>query len=278
MYHKHILSVCIPSYNTERYIHDTIISVLNQTYSDFELIIVDDCSNDNTFEIVKSFDDPRIKAFRNIINIGAEKNWNKCLSLARGDYIKILPGDDTLYPACLEKQAAILNDPRNHDIVLVYCSRDVIDAYGKHVMQAQFPGKGRISRQVLVRKNIRHGMNVIGEPGAVLFRSAVAQKAGWFDARLPYLLDLTYWTKLLDHGDAFALRETLCTFRLSGNNWSFALGKNRRDNYISYIKKCIANKNYKINYTDVRFGIFRVYINELLRSILYLYLTRIRNT
>ncbi|SMP38293.1 Glycosyltransferase involved in cell wall bisynthesis [Desulfonatronum zhilinae] len=271
-----MISVCIPSYNSEKYIFSTIESVLVQTHQEFELILVDDCSTDNTFEIARSFNDSRVRVLRNDANLGAQDNWNMCLSLAKGEYVKILPGDDTLYPECLAKQAAILNDPKNQHVSFVYCSRDVIDAHGRYVMRARFPGLGRISRSTMIRKNIRHGMNVIGEPGAVLFRMSASKKVGGFDARLPYLIDLNYWVRLLDHGDAYAQHEALCTFRLSGTNWSVALGRMRKENYLTFITMMSKNPANELSKFDVPLGKSRAYLNEILRSIVYLFL-RIRN-
>jgi len=266
-----MISVCIPSYNSERFISSAIESVLHQTHQNFELIIVDDCSTDNTFEIAKSFNDPRIQLVRNDSNVGAQNNWNKCLSLATGQYVKILPGDDTLYPECLAKQVAVLEDRENHDISFVYCSRDVIDAHGRHVVKARFPGSGRISRSTVIKKNVRHGMNVIGEPGAVLFRSSASQRVGGFDASLPYIIDLNYWVRLLDYGDAYALHETLCTFRLSNASWSVRLGKNRRDNYLAFINLLFQNRGTDLTRFDCIWGKARTYVNEFLRSAVYHY-------
>lgn len=267
-----MISVCIPSYNSEKYIALAIESVLLQTCQEFELIVVDDCSTDNTFEIAKAFNDPRIQLIRNKANLGAQSNWNKCLSLATGKYIKILPGDDTLYPECLAKQLAVLMDSENDDVSFVYCSRDVVDAQGRHVMKARFPGSGRVSRSTMIKRNVRHGMNVIGEPGAVMFRKSASQKAGGFDASLPYIIDLNYWIRLLDYGDAYALQETLCTFRLSNANWSARLGKNRRTNYLAFIDRHYADAGTDLSKFDYAWGVARAYINELLRSALYLYL------
>ena len=266
---RKLISICVPAYNSERFIAETVDSVLRQCYQALELIVVDDCSTDKTFDVLRAYDDPRMRLFRNLVNIGAEKNWNKCLGLARGDYVKVLPGDDALYPECLEKQAAVLDDPQHAGVAFVYCSRDVVDAAGRPVMKARFPGQGRISRQAMIRKNVLHGMNVVGEPGAVLFRASASRKIGGFDARLPYIVDLDYWTRLLTVGDAYALPETLCTFRLSNANWSVALGNSRKTNYLEFID-CLAGKDdVALTQLDVLLGKTRTCLNEVLRKIVY---------
>ena len=91
------ISVCIPTYNYAHYISFAVESVLNQQFTDFELIIVDDCSKDNTEEVVSRFlYDKRVSFEKNERNLGLVGNWNKCLSKARGEYIKFVFADDML--------------------------------------------------------------------------------------------------------------------------------------------------------------------------------------
>lgn len=94
----------MPAYNSEKYIAESINSVLEQTYQNWELIIVDDCSTDKTEEIVKSFDDNRIRFFRNDINSGADVTRNKAISESNGRWLAFLDSDDLWKPEKLEKQ------------------------------------------------------------------------------------------------------------------------------------------------------------------------------
>ena len=101
---KMLFSVLIPAYKPN-YLDDAITSVLSQTYNNFELLIVDDCSPYDIKDIVDKYKDERIKYFRNQQNCGAENvvdNWNICLSYAKGDYIICMGDDDLLLPSCLE--------------------------------------------------------------------------------------------------------------------------------------------------------------------------------
>lgn len=105
------VSVTIPTYKS-RFLKESIRSVLNQTYSDFELIIVDDASPENILGIVAQFDDSRIRYYRNDRNCGAINvvdNWNKCLEYAKGDYIICMGDDDLLLPNCLEEYSKLIN-------------------------------------------------------------------------------------------------------------------------------------------------------------------------
>lgn len=106
-----LFSVTIPAYKTE-YLKEAIESVLNQEYSDFELIIVDDCSPNNVFAIVSQFKDHRIRYYRNDYNFGAlhvVDNWNKCLSYSKGDYIICMGDDDRLCSNCLLEYSKIIS-------------------------------------------------------------------------------------------------------------------------------------------------------------------------
>ena len=108
------VSICIPVYNTERFIADAVTTALAQTYRDFEIVIVDNASTDATPRGARARHGPAHQAsFRNERNIGAQANFNRAVSLARGEYLKVLCADDVLYPTCLEQQVAVFEaDPR----------------------------------------------------------------------------------------------------------------------------------------------------------------------
>lgn len=105
-----LVSIIMPSYNTERFIADSIKSVLGQTHTDFELIIVDDCSADNSVEVIRSFKDPRIVLIENERNCGAAICRNKGLRAAKGKWIAFLDSDDTWMPEKLEKQIKFMRE------------------------------------------------------------------------------------------------------------------------------------------------------------------------
>jgi len=103
------VSVCIPTYNYAHYLGPCIESVLAQTFDDWELIVVDDCSSDNTEEVVRAIRDSRIRFFSNEHNLGLVRNVNHCISLANGDYVCVLHADDLLLPKMLERSVAVLD-------------------------------------------------------------------------------------------------------------------------------------------------------------------------
>ena len=119
-----LVSVIMPSYNTGRYIKESIESVINQTYTDWELIIVDDCSTDNTDEVVAEFSDERIKYLKNDKNSGAAISRNYAMREAKGKWIAFLDSDDIWVPEKLEKQLKFMND---NGIFFSYTNYEKID-------------------------------------------------------------------------------------------------------------------------------------------------------
>lgn len=110
MENKGLVSIIMPSYNSEKYIKDSIESVLKQTYPFWELLIVDDCSTDNTVDIIKSFKDERIKLFQNEVNSGAAISRNWALREAKGKWIAFLDSDDLWLQAKLKEQLKFMVD------------------------------------------------------------------------------------------------------------------------------------------------------------------------
>ena len=122
MGNKGLVSIIMPSYNTGKFILETINSVLAQTYQNWELIIVDDCSTDDTDDVVKPFlVDERIKYFKNEVNSGAAISRNRALREATGKWIAFLDSDDLWVPDKLEKQVAFMEDNGYHFSYANYC-------------------------------------------------------------------------------------------------------------------------------------------------------------
>ncbi len=100
--HTPEISIVVPMFNSERFIETCVNSILNQTFQDFELILIDDCSNDNTLEIVRKFDDPRIKIYQQIKNSGESSSRNLGLRISQGKYVYFMDHDDGIRPKLLQ--------------------------------------------------------------------------------------------------------------------------------------------------------------------------------
>jgi glycosyltransferase involved in cell wall biosynthesis len=233
-----LVSICIPTYLGAQTIGATIESVLGQDFQDFELIIVDDGSPDETGAIVARFADSRIRYERNERNLGPLGNWNRCQALAQGKYFKLLPHDDLLAPSCLTQQVKVLENDTEERIALVFCARDVIGPDGRVLTHRGYPAReGIIPGKLLARRSVRAGTNLIGEPGGVLFRRSLATVVGCFDATNSYVIDLDYWFRLLAHGDAYYLPQHLSSFRVSGQQWSVRLGDSQANDFNAFVAR-----------------------------------------
>ncbi len=266
-----LVSICIPSYRGAAYLQATIESVLQQSHANFELWIVDDASPDNTADVVAAFDDPRITLVRNTRNLGPQGNWNRCLEVATGKYYKLLPQDDLLSPDSLAEHVAILEDDRNAELALVFGSRLIIDHHGRSVFRRGFSTSrpGRIDGRKLVRRCVRAGTNLMGEPGNELIRRSLASLIGPYDTGHPYLVDLDYWFRALACGDAYYTGKRSSCFRISQGSWSVALGRKQLDDFRAFVEKYAADTSYGITRADRILGFAKARVNTLARALIY---------
>jgi len=207
------VSICIPTYNYGAYLPETIESILAQSFQDFELLIIDDNSDDDTRSVVESYaqKDPRIRFIVNPSNLGMVRNWNYCLELARGEYIKFVFGDDLLAsPDAIGKMVEILD---GHGSVSLVCSaRNFIDANSSPLKVDSNFGNGIFSGHRVINYCLKRQANLVGEPSVVMFRRAQAQRG--FLPNYRHIVDLEMWFHLLEQGDFAYLDEPLCSFRI----------------------------------------------------------------
>jgi glycosyltransferase involved in cell wall biosynthesis len=268
--HMPTVSVLIPSYNGASYIASAIDSVLQQDGVDLEIIVVDDNSTDGTVSIVERYDDPRVRLFQNAANLGPESNWNRALELAEGAYIKLLPQDDLLLPGCLAAQVAALAADTEETIAIVFGSREIIDKSGRVITRRGFNGAtGRIAAPNVVRACVRKGTNVIGEPGAVLFRRSLAKRIGRFNSAQPYVIDLDYWVRLLAHGDAWYIERPVSAFRVSSSSWSVAIGACQSRQFADFLDRVRQAGLISVSHRDVVIGKIQAKFNNILRLLFY---------
>lgn len=264
------VSVCIPAYRGEKYIREAIKSVLDQSFQDFEIIIADDQSPDDTVGAIKEFNDPRIKFFQNEKNLGLIANWNKTLSLATGKYIKILPDDDLLYRDCLKIQVDILEADVNKEIAMVCGRKNVINNKGTVLFSRGFSSKRElVSGFEAINRTIRSGSNIIGEGGAVLFRREIINKIGYIDSDIFYVLDLDYWFKILLHGKLCSVPEIVSAFRVSDISQSTIIKDKQQKDCLDFIDKIYNDKKFKLNYSSMVLGKLNTYILSFAKKIIY---------
>ena len=265
-----LVSVCIPAFQGAPFLASTIASVLDQSFSDFELLVLDDQSQDATESLVAGYQDPRIRFATNSRRLGPEGNWNRCLETARGRYVKVLPQDDELHPDCLEQQVAVLEADSREETALVFAARRVVDQRGRYLMTRRYPGDaGPVEGRRLVRRCVRSGGNLIGEPGVVLFRRSLARSTGAFTAEAPYVIDIDYWFRLLAQGRGHYIDQPLATFRVSPTSWSVALGRRQVSDFHALIARSATIPGLGITRWDRFLGRHRARWNTAGRLLLY---------
>jgi glycosyltransferase involved in cell wall biosynthesis len=269
------ISVCIPVYNCEKFINKSIDSILNQDFSDFELIIIDNKSTDNTVAVVKEYKDQRIKLFLNETNIGMLANWNKALTLVSADYVKILPADDFMYPGTLRLQYEVFEKDKGKKISLVCGRKNIIDDNGKILFSRGYSKtETEDNGTKAINKTVRSGGNIIGEPGVVMFRKEILEKTGPFNADIYYVMDLDMWFKMLLYGNLYALPNIVTAFRISTASESTRIIDTQKKDVLNFIDKIYANKEYGLQTKNYRIGKLNAFLSTIAKKIIYKYILK----
>jgi glycosyltransferase involved in cell wall biosynthesis len=264
------VSICIPTYNYGNYIAETIESVLAQNYCDFELLIIDDCSKDNTADIVASYarQDPRIRLIVNKVNLGMVENWNFCLAQATGEYIKFVFGDDLLAsPNAIGRMVALMDS--NGTVSLACSARNLIDESSLIIKIESYFNTGIKAGTDVINHCLANQGNLIGEPSVVMFRKC--QSARGFNTKYKQIVDLEMWFHLLEQGSFAYINEPLCSFRIhsqqqtSVNAKSLVLLNDVYHLHSDYLNRDYVNlTNFMKKYLkfDSLYGIWKLYKNS----------------
>ncbi|MEP9410713.1 MAG: glycosyltransferase family 2 protein [Candidatus Brocadia sp.] len=183
------VSVVIPTYNRPEFLSSAIASVLNQTFQDFEIIVVDDGSKDNTPEVVNRLNNKKIKYIRNEINKGEAGARNTGIMNSNSEYIAFLDDDDEWLPEKLALQVDLLkNSPTK--VGVVYTGYIEVDKTSRKILQKIFPIKrGYIHRDLFIK-------NYVGVPSTVIVRRICFERIGLFDGNVVYPTDYDMWIRL----------------------------------------------------------------------------------
>ena len=220
-----LVSICIPTYNGAAYLRDCLDSALAQTSPDFEVLIVDDQSTDESYKIAQGYAarDRRVRVACNRENLGLVGNWNQCVLLARGDWIKFLFQDDMLEPHCLERMLAVCGP----DTSMVVCQRNFIFEEDSEILKKTFipyiqnynmdkifQGSTAISAEALCKGVLGNLIaNFVGEPTAILLHRSVFSRFGLFNSCLIQMCDFEYWIRVGSHTGLVYIPEMLVHFR-----------------------------------------------------------------
>ncbi len=224
------VSVIIPTYNRGKLLCKAIKSVLQQTFSDFELIVVDDASTDQTRATIEQFQDSRIRYFRHERNAGVCKTRNTGLAAAQGDYVAFLDSDDEWAPDKLEKQVARFQQS-SQEVGVIYSWLTIVDEQQQPQKNRQPTLRGKVQEDLLYS-------NFIGTPSTVMVKREYLENTEGFDVRMRCCEDWDLWLQLARQCEFDFIAEPLVKYldhseqgRGSTNNHSVV------DGHLIFLKK-----------------------------------------
>ncbi|MES2863872.1 MAG: glycosyltransferase family 2 protein [Bacteroidota bacterium] len=249
MQNKPKISVIMPVYNCELYIQEAVESILAQTYTDFELLLIDDASKDKTVEIIKSFNDNRINLIQKPKNLGYTDSLNYGFSVAEGEYIARMDGDDFSLPTRFEKQVAYLD--KHPDVVLCGANYSII---GTDIVNKLPENNDEIQIQFIRNNSIAHPV--------VMLRNSVLKANGIvYDVTKEPAEDFDLWVRLLNYGKLHNIQEVLLNYRVHQKQVSNLQSKKQRN--ISIDTKLNVFKNLSINWNQEEEKVLRKHLANI---------------
>ena len=207
------ISVIIPNYNYARYLDQRIQSVLNQTYQDFEVIILDDCSTDNSLEVINKYrDNPHIsQVVVNDVNSGSTfKQWNKGFHLAKGELIWIAESDDFCTIDMLERLVSAFIKKKNN--VLAYSSSVLVDESGRPYYAGKIGKNQYFSGKYYLRHYLSLGC-IVGNASSAIFSREAALTISERYMTIPAAGDYLFWVELVAQGHVAIVNQNLNYWR-----------------------------------------------------------------
>ncbi len=278
MNYNYKVQIFIPVYNGSKFISECINSLLQQTYEDFQICIVDNNSTDNTINIVKQFNDKRIKLYLNKENIGALNNFSKCLDLANSTYFILLPCDDILEKNYLNTIIPILE--KNNDICLAFGKTEKIDIRSKliNVSNINYFKSGIYKKNEAIQL-ILNNFNPIIHP-IVRLENLKKLKMN-FDLKFCNFSDIKLWTSLILKNEYIYITENIVSYIRSHSSSLQVMYKNMNKtvfkkindnysnlNYFKFIYKNNYNNGY-LNYVLYISNIKNINYNTILKKLLF---------
>ena len=234
------VTVFTPNYNKEKFLPETIESILNQTYRNFEYIIVDDCSTDDSWTIIQEFakKDTRVRVYRNESNLKIVKTRNRGLTLSsdKAKYFAIIDSDDVAIAERLSTQIDFLEN--NSDYGLVGSNAIIIDENSKEIGFRKYPLSDSKIRRVITRLNPF-------TQSSIMIRKKVIEELGLYDEKWSVCQDYDYWLRVGQNWKFENIEEPLVKYRLSSSQVKRSQLKETIQNTYFIQKKAIKEYEYK---------------------------------
>lgn len=228
------ISVILPVYNQEKFIKEAIESILNQSYSNFELIIINDGSTDNSEKIITSFKDKRIKIIKNNINHGLTKALNLGMKNAKGEFIARMDGDDISYANRFKLQLKAFEKDGN--VYLIGGQACVISINSKKLKNTRMPTRYQDLKKVVIK------YNPFIHP-TVMFKKILINKIGYFNENYRYAQDYDFVLRAINNFKCINLKEPILALRLNSN--SISASKHQKQQLTAVAIRLNAIINYK---------------------------------
>ncbi len=207
------ISVCIPTYNRADLLGKTLISVSKQTVRPYEVIVVDNCSDDDTEAVVRSFKD--VLYYRNERNLGLVGNWNRCIDLAKGDFLTILHSDDLISPFWCEMWMPILTKYENSNVGSFFCDLFTIDMNENAKIFYRVLEKECLLKEIEnIRTLWKHDLYGTPVSGGLIIRKSVFEKIGKFREEYKTETDVLTILRLLNQFPVYYLPKHLFAYRV----------------------------------------------------------------
>ena len=270
-----VVSICIPAYNAEAYLEELVEAVTGQSFTDWELIIVNNASTDSTARILErirgTHSDPRIKVFTNDHTLKMVDNFNAAIGQATGEFIKLICADDLPAKDCLERQVLAL---RSHpDAVMTAGSRIIINSKGKPLFKRSgikksgiYDGKGMIRRCILA------GANIIGDPVCVMWRRTATEKLGGFDDSIVYCFDMEYWYRILTLGNLYYDSSPVGFYRIHKKSAGTGMAGVAVEDIVKAAQLQVLRGSVKLSSRDISIVSFNAWWTGNLRQLVYKFL------
>lgn len=201
-------------------------------------------------------------------NLGLDGNHNRVLELAKGEYVKVLHGDDQIAPDAIVREAAVLEG--HPEVVLVTSKRSIIDDEGRRLLGRGAPWReGVVDKHDAIRDVVRAGRNLFGEPSAHLFRRQAAIDAGGFCRGRAFIIDVEFCLRLLQRGDLYYFRDELASFRVTAGQQSATLSRTQSRDLQRLLMDVGEEHDLHLSEADVARGLRVARRDAALRRILY---------
>lgn len=249
-----LVTIVTPSYNQGQFIERTIQSVINQTYSNIQYIVVDGLSNDDTMSIVNRYKE-QIDIIIHEEDLGQSNAINKGFKLADGELIGWLNSDDILYPECVEKIVELYKNKPDGSVF--YCA--VFDQIDKHDNVIK-----TVSVPIANRDYLQHRNYSVVQPGS-FYKRDVVKMVGFIDESIHYSMDLDLWLRLLIHGNIYSLERSYSGFRI----WDGTKTTNGGQQFlkdIRYVLRKNNSRNLSFNMIQTYWYSLKCYLKSLLPS------------